>query len=77
MIDQTRSDQVCEEQLRNDEHRNDQLPSDRQAVQVKFDNCDWQPATYRYGQFVDAYGIPLDPEKISGWRPANVNGSDA
>jgi hypothetical protein len=72
MIDQTRNDQ-----LHDDELRNDQLPSDRQAVQVKFDNCDWQPATYRYGQFVDAYGMPLDPEKISGWRPASTNGSDA
>ncbi len=67
MIDQSRIDQT----------RDEQLPSDRQAVQVKFDNCDWQPATYRYGQFVDAYGIPLDPEKISSWRPASANGSDA
>lgn len=63
------------DQTRNDPLRNDQLPSDRQAVQVKFDNSDWQPATYRYGQFVDVYGIPLDPQKISSWRPAISNGS--
>ena len=76
MIDQTRNDQTRNDQPSSDQLHDDQLPSDRQAVQVKFDNCDWQPATYRYGQFVDAYGIPLDPEKISGWRPASANGSD-
>jgi hypothetical protein len=68
------SDQLRNEQLHNDQLRTDELPSDRQAVQVKFDNSDWQPATFRRGQFIDLYGLPLDPQKISSWRPAsNVN----
>jgi hypothetical protein len=71
------NDPLRNDQLRVDEPRTDQLPSDRQAVQVKFDKSDWQPATFRRGQFIDLYGLPLDPQKISSWRPANkVNGSE-
>jgi hypothetical protein len=47
-----------------------ELPMDRQAVQVKINDGDWQPAVYQDGQFVDLYGLPLDHGKISGWRPA-------
>jgi len=46
----------------------DKLPSDRQHVEVRVGNRDWQPATYVDGEFVDAYGMPLDRHKISGWR---------
>ena len=46
-----------------------ELPAERQAVQVKVDDGDWQPAVYQDGQFVDLYGLPLDHKKISSWRP--------
>ena len=54
-----------------------ELPMERQAVQVKIGEGDWQPAVYQDGQFVDLYGLPLDHLKISSWRPAGgtVNGS--
>lgn len=45
-----------------------ELPTERQQVEVKFNGDHWQPAVYRYGQFIDAYGLPLDREKISDWR---------
>lgn len=35
---------------------NGQLPLKCQAVQVQFNNGDWQAATYRFGQFVDVDG---------------------
>ena len=47
-----------------------ELPLERQAVQVKLNDGDWQPATYQDGQFVDLYGLPLDHRKITSWRPA-------
>ena len=28
----------------------------------------WQAATYRRGQFVDVYGLPLDAQRISEWQ---------
>jgi hypothetical protein len=48
----------------------DKLPSERQPIEVRLGN-DWQPATYQDGQFIDAYGLPLDARKISGWRAPN------
>jgi|KBSMisStaDraftv2_1062788.scaffolds.fasta_scaffold375093_4 hypothetical protein len=45
-----------------------ELPTDRQTVEVNFDGNVWQPAIFRNGQFVDIYGLPLNPEKISSWR---------
>jgi len=47
-----------------------ELPMERQAVQVKINDGEWQPAIYQDGQFVDLYGLPLDHRKITGWRPA-------
>ncbi|MET0231461.1 MAG: hypothetical protein ABW186_11065 [Rhodanobacteraceae bacterium] len=47
-----------------------ELPMDRQSVQVQLNNGDWQAATYQDGQFVDLYGLPLDHQKITSWRPA-------
>jgi hypothetical protein len=52
-----------------------ELPSERQAVQVKINGGDWQPAVYQDGQFVDLYGLPLDHAKISSWRPAGGSAS--
>jgi hypothetical protein len=54
-----------------------ELPMDRQAVQVKINDGDWQPAMYQDGQFVDLYGLPLDHHKISSWRPAGGSASGA
>ena len=56
-----------------------ELPMDRQAVQVKINDGDWQAAVYQDGQFVDLYGLPLDHKKISSWLPAggSVNGGGA
>jgi len=48
----------------------DKLPNDRQPIEVRLGN-EWQPATYQDGQFIDAYGLPLDPRKISSWRAPN------
>jgi len=48
-----------------------ELPSDRQNVEVRLDDHDWQPATYVDGEFVDPYGLPLDRSKISSWRAPN------
>ncbi len=49
---------------------NEQMPSEWQPILVKLDDRKWQPATYRHGEFVDLYGLPLDAERISSWRPA-------
>jgi len=56
-----------------------ELPMDRQPVQVKVDDGDWQAAVYQDGQFVDLYGLPLNHRKITSWRPAGgaANGSAA
>lgn len=47
-----------------------ELPMERQSVQVKINDGDWQPAIYQDGQFVDLYGLPLDHLKVTSWRPA-------
>ena len=49
-------------------------PQEFQAVQVRIRDGAWQPAVYRNGQFIDRYGLPLDPRWISAWEPA---GEDA
>jgi hypothetical protein len=43
-------------------------PNDGQVVQVRIDDGEWQPATFRDGQFVDLYGLPLDAAKMSEWK---------
>jgi len=45
-------------------------PQEGEAVQVKLNDGDWQPATYREGQFIDLYGLPLDSRKITRWQHA-------
>jgi len=49
------------------------LPNERQTVEVSFTGNDWQPATFRHGQFVDRYGLPLDREKIADWRASDLD----
>ena len=49
----------------------DKLPRDQGLRVVRFDNRDWQPAMYVDGEFVDAYGMPLDSGRISSWRAPN------
>jgi hypothetical protein len=44
-----------------------ETPQEGQDVQVKMGN-NWQAATYRRGQFVDVYGLPLDAQRISDWQ---------
>jgi hypothetical protein len=46
----------------------DELPNERQAVEVRLANRGWQPATYADGEFLDVYGMPLDPYRIVSWR---------
>jgi hypothetical protein len=50
---------------------NSETPQEGQDVQVKIGEGAWQSATYRKGQFVDLYGLPLDPNKISDWQAAS------
>jgi hypothetical protein len=45
----------------------DKLPNERQLVEVRLGN-DWQAATYVDGEFIDMYGMPINPHKISTWR---------
>ena len=51
----------------------DEMPRDQQTVQITLDDQAWQPATYRRGEFVDIYGLPLDRQKIMSWRPLDNN----
>jgi hypothetical protein len=44
-----------------------ETPQEGQDVQVKM-GSNWQAATYRRGQFVDVYGLPLDSQRISEWQ---------
>jgi hypothetical protein len=44
-----------------------ETPQEGQDVQVKMGSS-WQEATYRRGQFVDVYGLPLDAQRISEWQ---------
>jgi hypothetical protein len=53
---------------------NDKLPTEQQIIEVRLDKKDeWQPATYRDGEFVDMYGMTLERRRISSWRPANAS----
>jgi hypothetical protein len=51
---------------------NNEFPAEGQIVRAKIGNGMWQPATYRCGQFVDLYGLPLDQRKISAWEPVTA-----
>lgn len=52
---------------------NDKLPTDRQIIEVRLGNDEWQPAMFRDGEFVDMYGLPIERKSISSWRPAKAN----
>jgi hypothetical protein len=47
----------------------EKLPNDHQVVEVCVNNREWLQATYQNGEFVDVYGVPLDLQTISNWRP--------
>jgi len=55
---------------------NEKLPMDYQVVEVRVGNDEWQPATYRDGEFVDVFGLPLDRTQVSKWRPANAQAAN-
>jgi len=59
---------------------NNKVPTDHQDVEVLVGDDVWQHATYKDGEFVDAYGMQLDRSSIANWRarvsaPANSNPS--
>lgn len=47
---------------------NREPPREGQHVQVRIGEGAWQPATFRRGQFIDIYGLALDPRRISEWQ---------
>ena len=55
---------------------NEKFPMDYQVVEVRLGNDEWQPATYRDGEFVDAFGLPLDRTQVSKWRPTNTQAAN-
>jgi len=55
----------------------DELPTNHQEVEVHFEARAWLAAFYRNGEFVDAYGLPLDRTRISGWRPLGAHDASA
>jgi hypothetical protein len=48
---------------------NNKVPTDQQVVEVLVGDDAWQQATYKDGEFVDTYGMPLERSSISDWRP--------
>ncbi len=48
---------------------NNKVPTDHQVVEVLVGDDVWQDATYKDGEFVDTYGMPLDRGSIANWRP--------
>ena len=54
---------------------NPESPREGQAVQVRIGDGAWQPATFRRGQFVDIYGLALDPQRISEWQASTSRAS--
>ena len=59
------------------ENTKEKIPMDQQVVEVRLADSEWQQAIYKDGEFVDAYGIPLDRKGISSWRPSNTRTSGA
>jgi len=55
---------------------NEKVPMDYQVVEVRVGNDEWQPATYRDGEFVDVFGLPLDRTQVSKWRPASAQAAN-
>ena len=47
---------------------NREPPREGQSVQVRIGEGAWQPATFRRGQFIDIYGLVLDPRRVSDWQ---------
>ena len=51
---------------------NTEHPVEGQTVTVKVGDGAFQPATFRRGKFVDLYGLILDEQKVSDWKPRDV-----
>lgn len=49
-------------------------PTEGQQVQVKLYDGQWQDATYRDGGYIDGFGLPLDPTRVSQWRASIAGG---
>ena len=47
---------------------NRESPTEGQRVEVRIGQGTWQPATFRRGQFIDIYGLVLDPLRVSEWQ---------
>jgi hypothetical protein len=47
---------------------NHETPDEGQRVEVRVGQGRWQAATYRHGQFIDAYGLALDPGRVVEWQ---------
>ena len=52
------------------------FPQDREEVEVRLDDRAWLTAVYRNGEFVDTYGLPLDSNRITSWRPLASGAND-
>ena len=44
------------------------FPAEYETVEVRIADHAWQTATFRRGEFVDFYGLPLDSATITRWR---------
>lgn len=54
---------------------NHEPPNEGQRVEVRIGAGAWQPATFRRGQFIDIYGLALDPQRISEWQASTPHTS--
>lgn len=52
---------------------NHEPPREGQRVEVRIGAGEWQAATFRHGQFIDIYGLALDPQRISEWQTARTS----
>jgi hypothetical protein len=44
------------------------FPAEYETVEVRIADLAWRTATFRRGEFVDFYGLPLDTKTITRWR---------
>lgn len=52
---------------------NREPPREGQLVEVRIGAGAWQQATFRRGQFIDIYGLALDPQRISEWQASTAH----
>jgi hypothetical protein len=51
---------------------NHETPDEGQRVEVRVGQGGWQAATWRRGQFIDAYGLVLDPGRVTEWQATAI-----